>query len=104
MTHKPNGIAQLFQMTKNKFIASNIKLVNNWIKYMLDPVFENHLWLWQTQVEIMVVDVTLPPYPQYFLIGFRRFTKMTIVRSEGIVSPQSPPWRRPGEDTYLANK
>jgi len=41
MTHKPNGIAQLFQMTKNKF--NNIKLVNNWIKYKLDSVFENHL-------------------------------------------------------------
>jgi len=27
MTHKPNGIAQLFQMTKNKF--NNIKLVSN---------------------------------------------------------------------------
>jgi len=41
MTHKPNGIAQLFQMTKNEF--NNIKLVNNWIKYKLDPVFENPL-------------------------------------------------------------
>jgi len=41
MTHKLNGIEQLFQMTKNKF--NNIKLVNNWIKDTLDPVFENHL-------------------------------------------------------------
>jgi len=39
--HKPNGIAQLVQMTKNKF--NNIKLVNNWIKYKLDLVFENRL-------------------------------------------------------------
>jgi len=39
MTHKPNGIAQLFQMTKNKF--NNKKLGNNWIKYKLDSVFEN---------------------------------------------------------------
>jgi len=39
ITHKPNG--QLFQMTKHKF--NIIKLVNNWIKYKLDPVFENHL-------------------------------------------------------------
>jgi len=39
MSHKTNGIA--FQMAKNKF--NNIKLVNNWIKYKLDPVFENHL-------------------------------------------------------------
>jgi len=30
MTHKPSGIAQLFQMTKNKF--NNIQLVNNWDK------------------------------------------------------------------------
>jgi len=41
MTYKPNGIAQLFQMTKNKF--NTIKLVNNWMKDKLDPVFENHL-------------------------------------------------------------
>jgi len=41
MTHKSSGIAQLFQMTKNKF--NNIKLVNNWIKCKLDPVFENYL-------------------------------------------------------------
>jgi len=34
-THKLSGIAKLFQMTKNKF--NNIKLVNNWIKYNLDP-------------------------------------------------------------------
>jgi len=40
MTHKPNGIAQLLQMTK-KF--NNIKLVSNWIKRKLDPVFKNHL-------------------------------------------------------------
>jgi len=39
MTHKPSGITQIFQMTK----ISKIKLVNNWIKYKLDPVFENHL-------------------------------------------------------------
>jgi len=36
MTHKPNGIAQLFEMTKNKF--NNIKLVRNWIKFKLHPV------------------------------------------------------------------
>jgi len=44
MTHKPSGIAQLFQMTKKKKKFNkdnNIKLVNNWIKYKLDPVFEN---------------------------------------------------------------
>jgi len=41
MTHKPNGIVQLFQMTKNK--CNNIKVINNWIKYKLDPVFENQL-------------------------------------------------------------
>jgi len=40
MTHKTNGIAPLFQMTKNKF--NNIKLVKNWTKYKLDPVFEKH--------------------------------------------------------------
>jgi len=39
MTHKLNGIAQLFQITKN---FNNIKLINNWINYKLDPVFENH--------------------------------------------------------------
>jgi len=43
MTHKPNAIAQLFQMTKNKFITSNTKLVNNWIKNKLGPVFENYI-------------------------------------------------------------
>jgi len=41
MTHSLYGIAQLFQMTKNKF--NNIKIVNNWIKYKFDPVFENHM-------------------------------------------------------------
>jgi len=40
MTHKPNDITQLFQMTKKKF--SNTKLVKNRIKYKLDPVFENY--------------------------------------------------------------
>jgi len=35
---------------KKKF--NNIKLVKNRIKYKLDPVFENHLW--QTQAEIQV--------------------------------------------------
>jgi len=34
----------------------------------------------------MVGDVT-PPYPQYFLSGFRRFTKMIFVRSGGTVTP-----------------
>jgi len=58
MTHKPNGIAQLFQMTKNKF--NDIKLVNNWIKYKLDLVFENHLW--QTQAEIQLWLVKSAPY------------------------------------------
>jgi len=38
MTHKTNGIAQRFQMTKNKF--NNIKLVKNWLIFV-DPVFEN---------------------------------------------------------------
>jgi len=39
-----------------------------------------------------VGDVTSLPYPQYFLIGFRRFTKMTYVRSEGDCSlPSVPP-------------
>jgi len=31
-----------------------------------------------------------PPYPLYFFIGFRRFTKMTFVRSGGNVPPKSP--------------
>jgi len=48
MAHKTNGFAQLFKKTKSKF--NNNKLVNNWIKYLLDPVFENHLC--QTQAEI----------------------------------------------------
>jgi len=39
MTHKPSDIAQLIQMTKNKF--NNIKLVNNWIKCKLDPVLKS---------------------------------------------------------------
>jgi len=41
MTYKTNGIAELFQKTKNKF--NNIKLNNNWTKYKLDRVFENYL-------------------------------------------------------------
>jgi len=42
MTLKRNGIVQLFELTKiNK--CKNIKLVNNWIKYKLDQVTENHL-------------------------------------------------------------
>jgi len=89
MTHKTNGIAQLFQMTKNKF-NTVIEIVKNWIKYTLDPVFENNLW--QTQAEIQAWLVTSsPPYPQYFLIGFRRFIKMTSERSGGLF----PPWHRP---------
>jgi len=39
-----------FKWQKNKF--NDIKLVNNWIKYKLDPVFENRLW--ETQAEIQV--------------------------------------------------
>jgi len=39
--HKPNDITQVFQMKKKKEF-NNRKLVNNWIKYKLDPVFENH--------------------------------------------------------------
>jgi len=43
----------------------------------------------------MVGDVALPTYPQFFLIGFRRFTKMAFVRSgEGGCSPSVPPWLR----------
>jgi len=91
MTHKPNGIPQLFQMTKNKF--NDIKLVNNWIKYKLDPVFENHLLQTRPKFKYDWWRHPLPPYPQYFLIGFRRFIKMTFVRSGGTVPP-SPPWRR----------
>jgi len=30
------------------------------------------------------------PYPQYFLSGFRRFTKTTFVRSGGDCSPPVP--------------
>jgi len=37
----------------------------------------------------MVGDVT-PLYPQYFLIGFRRFTKRTFVRSGETVPPSLP--------------
>jgi len=37
---------------------NNIKLLNNLIKYKLDPVFENYLW--QTQAEIQVWLVTSP--------------------------------------------
>jgi len=56
MTHKPNGIAQLYQITK-KNKCNNIKLVINWVNYT-DPVFENHLW--QTQAEIQVWLVMSP--------------------------------------------
>jgi len=41
----------------------------------------------------MVGDVT-PSYSQYFLIGFRRFTKITYVRS-GELFPPSPPGAPP---------
>jgi len=37
----------------------------------------------------MVGDV-IPHTPQYFLSGFRRFTKMTFVRSRRGLFPQSP--------------
>jgi len=43
MAHNTNGIAKLFKKTKSKFNNNN-KLVNNLIKYLLDQVFENHLW------------------------------------------------------------
>jgi len=65
MTHKKNGIAQLFQMTKNKF--DNIKLVNNWMKYKLDPVFENHLPQTQIEIRVWLVTSPLPHIPKYFL-------------------------------------
>jgi len=58
---EPNGIAQLFQMKKK---LNNIKLVNNWIKYKLDPVFENNLWQTQAEIQQWLVkygDVTPPP-------------------------------------------
>jgi len=42
----------------------------------------------------MVGDVT-PSYAQFFLIGSRRFTKMTFVRSGRGLFPPVPPWRRP---------
>jgi len=52
-----------FKWQKNKF--SNTKLVNNWVKYKLDSIFENHLW--ETQAEIQVWLVTsLLPIPQIF--------------------------------------
>jgi len=38
----------------------------------------------------MVGDV-IPPYPQYFLIGFRRFTKNYLCAEWGGLSPQSSP-------------
>jgi len=38
----------------------------------------------------MIGDVTSPLIPQFFLIGYRRFTKMTIVRSGGLFSPVPP--------------
>jgi len=38
----------------------------------------------------MVDDVT-PPYPQYFPFGFRRFSKLTFVRSGGTVPPVASP-------------
>jgi len=39
----------------------------------------------------MVGDVNPPlPYSQYFLIGFRRFTKITFVDSGGECSPEWP--------------
>jgi len=43
----------------------------------------------------IVANVTPPPYPKYFLIVFKRFTKITFVRSRGTVSPGHPQWRRP---------
>jgi len=71
MTHKPSGIAQLFQVTKNKF--SNIKFVNKWIKYKLVPVFKNYLC--QTQAKIQVWLVTSPPIPTLFSHRFKAIYK-----------------------------
>jgi len=51
-----------FKWQKTKF--NNIKLVKNWIEYKLDPVFKNHLW--QTQAEIQVWLVTSLPIPPMF--------------------------------------
>jgi len=45
-------------MTKNKF--NNIKLVNNWIIYKLDPVLENPLVTNSDWNASMVGDVTSP--------------------------------------------
>jgi len=44
----------------------------------------------------MVSDVTHPPPPNspFFSLGFRRFTKMTFVKSGGTVSPVAPPLYR----------
>jgi len=39
----------------------------------------------------MVGGVTLPPYPQFFLIGSRRFRKITFVGSGGGRSPPQSP-------------
>jgi len=83
-----------FKMTKKKFNKFYIKLLNNWIKYKLDPVFKNHLWQTQTKIQVWLVTSSLPPYPKHFLIGFRRFIKMAFVRSRGTVSPIPPVPRR----------
>jgi len=69
-------------------IFNNIKLVN-WIKYKLDPVFENHLWQTQAKIQIWLVT-SLPIYPQNFLVGFRRFTKITLWGVGGTVPPSPP--------------
>jgi len=75
---------------------NNIKLVNNWIKYKLDPDLWKPLVTNSAWNSGMVDDVTSPSCPQYFLIGFRRFTKITFERSGGRLYPPSPPqWRRP---------
>jgi len=73
---------------KSKY--NNIKLVKIWLKYKLDPGFWKPLATSSAWNSGMFGDVTPTPYPQYFLIGFRRFTKMTLERSRETILLQSP--------------
>jgi len=93
MTHKTNGIAQLFQMTINKF--DNIQLIKYLIKYKLDPVFVNCFW--QIQSGIQAWLVTSSPIPPIFYVG-------TVPLIEvGDCSPQSFRGAAPEPSLRLGN-
>jgi len=76
----------------------------------LDPVFENHLWQTQAEIQVWLVTSPLSHTPNIFSSVLDDLQKWPLWGVGGTVPPQSPPWRRPwiGRDsvqyTVAANR